>query len=81
MKKLIDSKQYRKALELYNKQSEPCTDFVIDMALKACIKWNDYQHGRNIHRKFSLESLKNPFIKASLIQLYSELFTFFLIKE
>ena len=76
MKKLIASKQYRKALDLYNKQSEPCTDFVVDMALKACIKLNDYQHGRNIHHKLSLESLKNPFIQASLIQLYSGLSTF-----
>jgi len=72
MKKLIDSQQYEKALNLFDQQSESSTDICITMALKACTKLQDYKRGMNIQRQLSSRSLNNPFIQTSLIHFYSE---------
>jgi hypothetical protein len=74
MKELIDSKQYEKALDLYDQQSEFYSDVSINMALKACTKLYDYKRGINIQRRLSSQSLNNPFIQTSLIHFYSESF-------
>ena len=50
MKKLIDSKQYQKALDLFQEQSKLPTDISVNMALKACTKLHDYQRGINIEK-------------------------------
>jgi hypothetical protein len=76
MKKLIDSKQYRKALDLFDQQCHLCSDVIINMALKACTKLHDYQRGMNIQRQLSPHSLNIPFIQTSLIHFYSESFIF-----
>ena len=75
MKQLISSKQYEKALELFDKKSERHNDFDLNMALKACAKLRDYQRGINVHRQISSRSLLNPFIQVSLIHFYSEFFS------
>ncbi len=72
MKKLIDSKQYRKALDLFDEQSEMFSDITINLALKACTKLNDRQRSIKIQQQLSSKSLKNPFIQTSLIQFYSK---------
>ena len=74
MKKLIELKQYRKALALFDEQSKMNTDFEINMALKACTKLNDYQRGMKIQQQLSSQSLKNPYIQTSLIHFYSKSF-------
>jgi len=79
MKKLIDSKQYQKALDLFQQQSKLRTDISVNMALKACTKLHDYQRGINIEKQLSSHSRNDPFIQTSLIQFYSKL-VFFLIK-
>jgi hypothetical protein len=74
MKKLIDLKQYEKALDLYDQQSQIYSDVSINMALKACTKLYDYKRGIHIQQKLSSQSLNNPFIQTSLIHFYSESF-------
>ncbi|CAF1421845.1 unnamed protein product [Rotaria magnacalcarata] len=74
MKKLIDSKEYKKTLDFFDQQSHSCTDFEINLALKACISLNEYQRGMNIRKKLSQNSLNNPYIQTTLIQFYSESF-------
>jgi hypothetical protein len=76
MKKLIDSKEYKKALDIFYKQSQFQTNASINMALKASTKLNDYKRGMNIIKQFSKDSLKNPFIQTSLIDFYSKSFTY-----
>ncbi|CAF1668970.1 unnamed protein product [Rotaria magnacalcarata] len=71
MKKLIDSKEYKKTLDFFDQQSHSCTDFEINLALKACISLNEYQRGMNIRKNFSQNSLNNPYIQTTLIQFYS----------
>ncbi|CAF3648584.1 unnamed protein product [Rotaria sordida] len=71
MKKLIDSKQYKEALDLFDQQTEICNNFTIDMAIKACTILNDYKRGITIQQKLSSNSLNNPYIQTSLIHFYS----------
>jgi hypothetical protein len=78
MKKLIDSKQYRKALDLFQKQSESRTDISINMAIEACTKLHDYQQGINIQQQLTPSSLNNSFIQRSLLDFHSKLFIFFI---
>jgi hypothetical protein len=79
MKKLIDSKQYQKALDLFQQQSGPRTDVFVNMALKACTKLHDHQCGINIEKQLTSHSRNNPFIQTSLIHFYSKL-VFYLIE-
>ncbi|CAF2269847.1 unnamed protein product, partial [Rotaria magnacalcarata] len=72
LKKLLDSKQYKEALDLFDQKFEICTDFTIDMAIKACTMSNDYKRGFNIQKRLSSNSLNNPFIQVSLIRLYMQ---------
>ncbi|CAF2094561.1 unnamed protein product [Rotaria magnacalcarata] len=74
LKKLLDSKQYKEALDLFDQKFEKCTDFTIDMAIKACTISKDYKRGFHIQKRLSSNSLNNPFIQASLIRLYSRSF-------
>ncbi|CAM4821705.1 unnamed protein product [Rotaria magnacalcarata] len=71
VKKLLDSKEYQKVLNLFDQQSHLCKDIEINMALRACINLNDYQRGINIQEKLSQDSLNNSYIQTSLIRLYS----------
>ncbi|CAF2128188.1 unnamed protein product, partial [Rotaria magnacalcarata] len=70
VKKLLDSKEYQKVLNLFDQQSHLCKDIEINMALRACINLNDYQRGINIQEKLSQDSLNNSYIQTSLIRLY-----------
>ena len=72
MKKLIDSKQFRHALDIFDKQSHIADHLALNMALKACSNLQDYQRGLEIVRQLSPKSLNNPFIQTSLVHLYSE---------
>ncbi|CAF1159522.1 unnamed protein product [Adineta steineri] len=72
MKGLIDSKQYEKALSIFDQESHLCKDIEINMALKACINLKDYQRGMNIQKKLSQNSLENPYIQTTLIQFYMQ---------
>jgi hypothetical protein len=77
MKKLIDSKQYQKAIDLFEQQSNLCTDISVNMALKACTKLHDYQRGIKIEKQLSSHSRNNHFIQTSLIHFYSKLVFYF----
>ncbi|CAF0944362.1 unnamed protein product [Adineta ricciae] len=70
MKKLIDSKQFRHALDIFDKQSHAADDFALNMALKACSNLPDYRRGLGIVRQLSPKSLNNPFIQTSLVHFY-----------
>ncbi|CAF1219763.1 unnamed protein product [Adineta ricciae] len=70
MKKLIDSKRYRHALDIFDKQSHAADDFALNMALKACSNLPDYRRGLEIVRQLSPKSLNNPFIQTSLVHFY-----------
>ncbi|CAF3517232.1 unnamed protein product [Rotaria socialis] len=72
MKKLIESQQYRQALDLVNRQRSICDQITFNLALKACTKLNDYQYSIRIHQQLSLKALENPFIQASLIHFYMQ---------
>ncbi|CAF1615668.1 unnamed protein product [Rotaria magnacalcarata] len=74
LKKRLDSKQYKEALDVFDQKFEICTDFTIDMAMaiKACTMSKDYKRGFNIQKRLSSNSLNNPFIQASLIRLYMQ---------
>ena len=72
MKKLLDDKQYKQVLDLFDKQSNSCTDGVIDMAIKACIHLNEHQRIIDIEKKLLPTSLNNPYIQTALVQFYSK---------
>ena len=72
MKRLIDSKQHRKALDLFEQQSALRTDVTVNMAMRACIALQDYQRGRHIIKHLPSQSLNNPFTQTSLIRFYSK---------
>ena len=72
MKRWVDSKQYRQALDLFEQQPTHRTNVSINMAIKACTAINDYQRGTDIIQHLSLFSMKNPFIQTSLIRFYSK---------
>ena len=74
MKNLIDSKQYRKALDVFDRQLEMSisNNYSISLALKACTKLSDYERGIQIHRQIPPELLNNSFVQASLIHFYSK---------
>ncbi len=78
MKKLMDDKEYKQVLDLFDKQTKPCKDTVTDMVIKACIHLNKHQRITDIQEKLSPQLLNNPYIQTTLIQFYSELFIFFL---
>jgi hypothetical protein len=76
MKNFINLKQYQKTLDLFHQQSHPRSTTTITMALKACVKSNNYQYGMDIHRQLSPDLLNNSFIQTALIEFYSELLYF-----
>jgi transcriptional regulator of NAD metabolism len=80
MKKLMDDKQYKQVLDLFDKQTKPCNDVITHMVIKACIHLNKHQRITDIQEKLSPQLLNNPYIQTTLIQFYSELFIFFLMK-
>ena len=71
MKRLINVKQYREALDLYTQSSHGPTAVSSTLALKACAKLHDYQRGVHIHHQLSSETLENSFLQTSLIHFYS----------
>ncbi|CAF3981250.1 unnamed protein product, partial [Rotaria sp. Silwood1] len=71
MKQLIDAKKYKEALDVFDSKFELCTDYSINMAIKACTIINDYNRGVNIQQKLSSNSLNSSYIQTSLIRFYS----------
>ncbi|CAF2048261.1 unnamed protein product [Rotaria magnacalcarata] len=72
MKTLIDSKEYKKALNLLYEHYDISTDFTKNMAIKACTKLHDYNEGHRILQKLSPTSLNDPYIQTSLIHFYMQ---------
>ncbi len=76
MKLLNDNKQFKKALELFNKYKkdnvETSSSFIITQALKACAHLEDLQLGSTIHHLISSRVKDDIYISASLIHLYSK---------
>lgn len=73
MRRLIDARQFREALALFNQQPLPIpNDPAIILALKASANICDYQSGTRIHRQLSNEALANPRLQTSLIHFYSK---------
>ena len=77
MKLLNDNKQFKKALELFDKYKKDniktSTSFIITQALKACAHLKDLQRGSTIHHLISSRIKDDVYISASLIHLYSKL--------
>ncbi|CAF1006799.1 unnamed protein product [Adineta ricciae] len=72
MKNLIDSQQYKEALNLFDKNQSIATNITHTLALKAATKLMNYQRGIYIHRQLSIQSLKDPFLLTSLIHFYMQ---------
>ena len=77
MKMLIDKKQFRKALQLFDEHEKTndikiSSSLTITQALKACTQIGDLQRGRMIHQLISSRVQDDSYILASLIHLYSE---------
>jgi hypothetical protein len=76
MKLLNDNKQFKKALELFDKHKknniETFSSLIITQALKACTHLQDLQYGSTIHRLISSRVKNDLYISASLIHLYSK---------
>ena len=73
MRQLNETKQYSKALSLFDRQlrKQQSTSLIINQALKACIHLNNFDRGKVIHQQLSSFLLNNPFIRTNLIRLYS----------
>ena len=71
MKQLIDARQYKDVLKLFDQQHGTLTDVTLTLALKACANLGDRERGIRVHQQLSAQSLRNPFIQTSLIHLYS----------
>ncbi|CAF5031375.1 unnamed protein product, partial [Rotaria sp. Silwood1] len=75
MKSLNDNKQFKKALDLFDKYNknniEIYSSFIITQALKACASIGDLQRGSTIHHLISSRIKDDYYILASLIHLYS----------
>jgi len=76
MKLLNDNKQFKKALELFDKYKkdniETSSSWIITQALKACAHLEDLQRGSTIHHLISSRIKDDFYISASLIHLYSK---------
>ena len=72
MRNLISARQYKEALDLFDRKLSICTDSTFNLALKASTRLSDYQRGVRIHQQLSSKSLQNPFIQTSLIHFYSK---------
>ncbi|CAF3356567.1 unnamed protein product [Rotaria socialis] len=72
MKKLIDSQQYKRALEFFDRQLSICNNMTFSLALKTCSKLNDYQYGIRIHQQLPVKALNDKFIQTSLIHFYMQ---------
>ena len=76
MKSLNDNKQFKKALELFDKHKENkikrLSSLIITQALKACTHLGELQRGKAIHHLISSRIKNDIYISASLIHLYSK---------
>ena len=81
MKKLIDSKQYRKALDLFECEPQLRTDNSVNMAIKACTELHDYERGKTIIKQLSADSFSNQFTQISLLQFYIKLFVSYILDD
>jgi hypothetical protein len=76
MKLLNEKKQFKKALELFekyqNKSIETLSSFTITQALKACAQMRDLERGLTIHRLISSRIKNDSYILTSLVHLYSK---------
>ena len=76
LKRFFDSKQYHKALDLFEKQSQMRTDASVHMAIKACTELRDYTRGNDIIKHLPSHLLNNRDIQALLIRFYSRFIGF-----
>jgi hypothetical protein len=76
MKLLNDNKQFKKTIQLFDKQNknkiETLSSFVFTQALKACAQLKDLHYGKIIHNSLSSHMKQDSYISASLIHLYSK---------
>ena len=72
MKKLMDSRKYREALDLFQRQPQMSSDTTLIFALKAAALLRDRERGVAIHQQLSSSSLRNPSIQTSLIHFHSK---------
>eukprot|EP01084_Bolivina_argentea_P119518 211887_1 len=71
MKALIINNEYKNALLLYDKYKFLQNNYLHCLAMKACIKSNDYDKGKEIALK--VENSDDIYIKTTLIDLYGNL--------
>ena len=76
MKSLINSKDYKKALDLFEEQTAFATNVSFNMAIKACTELREHERGYQMIKHLPSPSLQNYFIQTSVIRFYSKLFGF-----
>ena len=76
MKILNDNRNYRKALELFDrfkeKNIDKCSNWMIIQALKACTEIRDVQRGCQIHNLVASRLKSDPYVLPSLIHFHSK---------
>lgn len=73
LKKLFDSKQYKKLIDTVDENFSKCTNSNIQMAIKACSLSKDYKRVIRIEQKLSPAVLNNTMIQESLLRFYCRL--------
>lgn len=76
MKSLNDKKEFKNAIQLFDKYKtnfpRRISKLVITQALKACAHLQDIKRGSDIHQLIPSSFQNDPFIRTSLIHLYSK---------
>ncbi|UJR07570.1 hypothetical protein I4U23_011858 [Adineta vaga] len=76
MKSLNDKKQFRQALELFDKHKQnnilTCSTLTITQVLKACAQIKDVERGQNIHKLIPSRIKSDYYILSSLIHFYMQ---------
>lgn len=67
LKKLFDSKQYKKLIDIVDENFSKCINSIIQMAIKACSLSKHYKRVIRIEQKLSPAILNNTMTQESLI--------------
>lgn len=71
IKQLMASRQYKQALNAFDRHSTLATDDTLFLALKASAELGDEHRGVRIHQQLSASSLHKPNIQTILVHFYS----------
>ena len=74
--KQLNDKTISKSTSFFNErdQEQRSNSVVINQTLRTCIELGDFNRAKDIHKRLPSYLIKNHFISASLIRLYSKSF-------